>query len=284
MMLKSLNKKSSPLRYPGGKSSLYNKVKTIMEDNNLCNSTYVEPFSGGYGIGLQLMKNHIVDSFIINDYDYHIYAFWKTLFLHTKQLIDFINKVNITIEEWQNQREIYNNYKDYSLVEVGCSTLFLNRTNYSGILKGGPIGGFSQSGSYKLHCRFNKQTLIENIKEIASFKKHVKIYNLDAIKLITKLTSKNETFFYNFDPPYVKKGQELYENFYNEDDHIRLHNKIDMCVKDKWIMTYDKCEFIKKLYNNYYVQDFELSYVAGKKKKGTEYFISNFYIEEKRDV
>lgn len=278
MKIKKSDKKNSPLRYPGGKSSLYNKVKHIMVENDLCDATYVEPFSGGYGIGLQLMRNHIANSFIINDYDYHIFAFWKTLFYHTKKLIDFINNVNVTIGEWQNQKEIFDNYKDYTLVEVGCSTLFLNRTNYSGILKSGPIGGFAQTGNYKLNCRFNKQSLIENIKELSSFKKNVKIYNLDAVDLIKKLTKKNEKHFYNFDPPYVKKGRELYQNFYNEDDHMRLYKIIDTSIKEKWIMTYDKCGLIRNLYNNYYIQEYELSYVAGGKKKGTEFFISNFYI------
>ena len=277
----SLERKNSPLRYPGGKTNLYKSVKTIIDKNHLTDIIYTEPFSGGYGIGLQLMINGDVQKFIINDYDYHIYAFWKTVFLHTQKLVDFITNVDITIEEWHKQKEIYLNYKNHSIIDVGCSTLFLNRTNYSGILKGGPIGGFDQGGEYKINCRFNKVKIISDIKAIAAHKKQVEIYNLDAIKLIRKLSSR-EKIFYNFDPPYVQKGKELYENFYKDVDHIKLHDAIGKFVQDKWIMTYDKCDFIKKLYEGYYIEEYSLTYVAGEKKKGKEYLISNFNTEEKK--
>lgn len=265
----------SPLRYPGGKAILYDKVKKIVVDNKLTDMIYVEPFAGGFGLGIKLMTNNIINSFIINDYDYHIYAFWKVLFTRTKDLINFINNVNVTLNEWIIQKEIYINYKNYNLVEIACSTLFLNRTNYSGVLTGGPIGGQKQIGNYKIDCRFNKQKLTQMIEELSKYKSKVKVYNYDAIKLIKKLKEK-QNLFYNFDPPYVSKGKELYANFYENKDHILLGKTIDRLVIGKWIMTYDNNDLIKNLYQNYNIEEFVLPYFAGKKKKGTELFIKNF--------
>lgn len=37
---------NSPLRYPGGKSKLYNEMKEILEYNHLLGCTYIEPFAG----------------------------------------------------------------------------------------------------------------------------------------------------------------------------------------------------------------------------------------------
>ena len=47
----------SPLRYPGGKTILYDKIKEILAENNLLNCTYMEPFSGGAGLALKLLMN-----------------------------------------------------------------------------------------------------------------------------------------------------------------------------------------------------------------------------------
>lgn len=63
--------------------------------------------------------------------------------------------------------------------ELGFAMFFLNRTNRSGILDAGPIGGYDQSGTYKIDCRFNKEVLIKKISKIAECKNSVRIYNQD---------------------------------------------------------------------------------------------------------
>lgn len=57
----------SPLRYPGGKNKIYNKVLEILKPYNP--TTYVEPFAGGESIALRLLYNNEVEKIIINDYD-----------------------------------------------------------------------------------------------------------------------------------------------------------------------------------------------------------------------
>ncbi len=145
----------SPLRYPGGKGNLYEKIREIMRENNLLDRTYTEPFAGGFGIGLNLMLNGDVKDFIINDFDNHIYSFWQSVFFETNELIKLIYDVKIDLETWNTQKEIYDNQQNYTLLEVGFATFFLNRTNYSGIIKGGPIGGSEQKSKYKIDFRFN---------------------------------------------------------------------------------------------------------------------------------
>lgn len=55
-----------------------------------------------------------------------------------------IDEVPVTIENWHTQKEILLNNDKYSMLEVALSTFFLNRTNRSGILKAGVIGGKEQ--------------------------------------------------------------------------------------------------------------------------------------------
>lgn len=267
----------TPLRYPGGKGKMYNRVKQIIEENNLQEKTYTEPFAGGFGIGIKLIANNIVNRTIINDYDYRIYAIWDCIFHNTENFINLINETPINIEMWKKQKEIYKTYKNFSLLEVGFSAFFLNRTNYSGVLKGGPIGGISQEGKYKVDCRFNKSYLIGLIRAISQFRETVEIYNYDAKEFINKIVKNREKeLFINFDPPYVQNGQQLYTNFYKEDDHRALANVIISQCKDVyWIMTYDDNALIKEIYNGFENEELLLTYTAGGTKTGKEILLKH---------
>jgi len=267
------------LRYPGGKAKIYPIVKNIIEQNNLFEKTYCEPFSGGFGLGLKLLLKGDVKKAIINDFDIHISSFWMSVFSHTKKLIDKIRTTEISINEWHIQKAIYNNpdEKKYSILDIGFSTLFLNRTNFSGILMSGPIGGYKQTGKYKMDCRFNKELIISQIQKIAKYKKNVKVYRLDAVRLLRKLKNIEQEIFYNFDPPYVKKGEELYMNFFEEKDHVKLKMEIEK-VRAKWIMTYDNDKLIIDLYKKYKPKEFNLSYTVSSKRIEKELMISNLKV------
>jgi len=133
-------KNISPLRYPGGKSQIYDYVRELVVANN--STTYIEPYMGGMGIALRLLFNNDVEKIMVNDFDKAIYAFWYSVLNYTEQLIKKIETTPVTIEEWKIQRDIQNNKDNCEdLLSLGFSTLFLNRTNRSGIIKAGVIGG-----------------------------------------------------------------------------------------------------------------------------------------------
>ena len=268
---------SSPLRYPGGKGQLYEKVKEIMSEHNLFDRIYTEPFAGGFGIGIKLLTNGDVNRVIINDADKHIYAFWYAVFFETDKLVKLIEKTPINIENWRLQKEIYNNKRVRSLVKLGFSAFFLNRTNYSGVLKGGPIGGLAQEGTYKIDCRLNKNELIKRIRILGALKDRVEVYNMDAIDFTKQvILPRMDELFVNFDPPYVKKGPQLYKDYYNNEDHKNLAEYIIKALEGaKWIMTYDDCQLIADLYQKYNPEQYVLTHTAGKAKKGKELLIKN---------
>jgi len=271
--------KLSILRYPGSKSKIYDVVKKIIKDNGLSSKTYCEPFAGGFGCGLQLLVNRDVNKVIINDLDRHIYSFWVSIFNFSDELIKKIKETEITIVEWKKQKKIYEHTENHSLCEVGFSTLFLNRTNFSGILTAGPLGGFSQKGKYKLNCRFNKEKVIESIEEVSKYKDKVEVYNLDFLSLIFLLKNRENEMFYNFDPPYVEKGHICYEQSFNTKQHYTLFF-IAKLIRTDWIMTYDNSKFIIDLYRDYNQSQFSIFYSAGNKLLETELMISNFLSKE----
>ncbi len=248
----------SPLRYPGGKNKLYPLVKLMINriDHDL---VYIEPFVGGGGLALSLLYNEDVNRIVINDYDKAIYSFWRAVLTDTDKLINLINDTPVTIEEWYKQSSIYlNKNKKYSL-ELGFATFFLNRTNRSGVLKAGPIGGYSQKGKYKIDCRYNKEELIKKIITIAENKNKIKLYNYDIRSFIKRIIPLYRDTFIYFDPPYFNKGKELYKNFFNKQDHEEISTLIKN-VKANWLVTYDNSETIKEFYKEYDVKKYKVVY------------------------
>lgn len=266
------NRNLSPLRYPGGKAKLTNFIVELLELNGLRGCSYIEPFAGGAGAALTLLINDFVDNIVINDYDQCIYAFWYSVLYETDKLCDLISLTPVTMQEWYNQKQIYNTSKD--LLNLGYATFFLNRTNRSGIINGGPIGGYNQQGNYKIDCRFRKDELIKRINTISLYKDRISLYNLDAGKFIKEiLPSAPQKSFIYLDPPYYKKGPGLYTNFYQDEDHRDLADLIKNNIKHPWILTYDNVKEISTLYEEYYKTVYYLNYSVNNKYKGQEILV-----------
>ena len=199
----------SPLRYPGGKSKLTPYILETLKLNQLEGGTYVEPFAGGAAIAWYLLIQDHVENVYINDLNLSLYSFWHSVLNQPEQLCRLIEDTPVTIEEWYKQRNIQKSNTS-SLIEKGFSTFFLNRTNRSGIIKGGVIGGMSQLGKYKLDCRYNKERLINLINEISVRKDRINLTNLDAVDFITEvLPTIDNKCLVNIDPPYYVKGKGL---------------------------------------------------------------------------
>ena len=181
-------KNYSPLRYPGGKSKLAPFVSLVIKKANLHNPIYIEPFAGGAGTALELLFDGTVSEIVINDYDKAIYSMWKAILTNTRKFIKMIQDTPINDAEWRKQKNIYNTQnKKYSL-ELGFAAFYLNRTNRSGILSAGPIGGHDQTGNYLIDARFNKDDLIK-IKGLG--KKKIEQYGNEIIELVNNFIKNN---------------------------------------------------------------------------------------------
>jgi len=264
----------SPLRYPGGKGNIVGYFKQIIKDNFLLDGIYIEPYAGGASVALSLLLDGYVSRIIINDIDRSLFAFWHSVLNETDALCELIKKTPVTIAVWKKQKEKQRSKDTCSLLELGFSTFFLNRTNYSGILSAGVIGGLKQNTKWKINARYNKKELIKRIRNIAAYRNRIELHNLDAMELIKSIRKNpmKKTLIY-FDPPYYVKGKDLYLNHYADDDHKEIFEEIDKLGALYWIVTYDHVKPIKKLYRTYRQKKYGLRYSAGKPEIGKELMI-----------
>lgn len=259
----------SPLRYPGGKYKISKLIELLINKSGDACSIYIEPFAGGAGVALDLLNRDVVSEIVINDSDRAIASFWKAVINESDAFIDKIYSTPVTIEEWRRQREIYFSSRRYSL-EYGFATFFLNRTNHSGILTSGPIGGQKQD-VWKLDVRYNKNDLIEKIEFLKRNKKRIHVFNRDVISLIANQLKRYERrAFVYFDPPYYQQGSVLYQNFFTEKLHKRLCKTICESVNCPWVVSYDDVPEIQEIYAGIPSRTFSLSYSLANNGNGRE--------------
>ncbi len=271
--LPQLDKHLSPLRYPGGKSKLSNFLSVFLTFNGLQGCTLIEPFCGGAGASLPLLKAEVVDKLILNDSNSKLIKFWDAVLHNTDELTALIKRSTVSIEDWHYHRRVYNDEISASDLEQGFAAFFLNRTNRSGMLHAGPIGGRHQKSEYKLDCRFNKRDLINRIEDVSLLKDKIKLSNQDACELI-KNCSENNAFIYA-DPPYVKEGKNIYHRFcFTEEQHTLLSQTLkesDML----WLVSYDDNPLIHQLFAKRGINIVEFNYAISRAKVGRELLIAS---------
>lgn len=255
---------NSPLRYPGGKNCIFSFVSSLISENSLDGCKYIEPYAGGAGLALRLLYEEYAESIIINDLDPFVYAFWDVCTTQPDRLIAWIERTPVTVESWQECKEIARRADAEDQFSLATSFFFLNRTNVSGVLNGGIIGGLDQQGKYKIDARFNKAELIRRIEKISRFSGRIQVTNLDGVNLIEKfLLRTNNTFIY-LDPPYYEKGSNLYLNAYKDEDHQKLSKYVKK-LSTPWLLSYDNHSFITNLYRPYEKRAYRLQHSTSNK-------------------
>lgn len=280
------NRLFSPLRYPGGKAPFAEFIANVMSANGLSGGHYLEPYAGGAGVALDLLFRGQASHIHINDADPAVYAFWVSVVRHSDELLALLDSTPITIDEWFKWRAVLREDHHAGLIEKGFATLFMNRTNRSGILKAGVIGGKDQTGNYKLDARFKKDVVAARILAIAKRADCISVYCEDSLKLLNRCGEilPRKALIY-LDPPYYVKGKGLYRNYYEHDDHVAIADTIQRRgFKWSWVVSYDNTEEICAMYQLSRSLSYGLNYTAQRRYTGNEvmFFSKNIVVPDEQ--
>ncbi len=273
---------ASPLRYPGGKWRIAPFFERLISLNELKGRRYIEPYAGGASLALSLLFGGHVSEIFLNDLDPAIHAFWSVALNRNKELRDLIQTTPVTPDQWRHQKGIYSKGRSSGLLALGFATFFLNRTNHSGILNAGMIGGKSQLGEWKVDARYNKVELLRRIKLVGSYRNRIHLSRLDAVQFLTSIKPSQNSIVY-LDPPYYRAGAELYLNAYSPDNHVEVRDAVGR-LSAPWIVSYDDVPKIRELYQSVKSRRFELLHTARSLRIGKEvmFFSSELRIPVRR--
>jgi DNA adenine methylase len=259
----------SPLRYPGGKGKVANYLKLLFLSNGMVGHQYAEPYAGGASVALSLLFEEYASHIHINDLNPSVHSFWNAVLNSTDELCKRVTEARLTMEEWHRQKGIQQ-VPDADPIDLAFSTFFLNRTNRSGIIEGGIIGGKDQRGRWKMDARFNKVDLVRRIRKVARHASRITLTRRDGAEYLREVvpTLSPATFVY-LDPPYFVKGRGLYQNFYGPDEHAEVAREVTN-LQNPWLVSYDAAPEIMELYGHHPMLTYGLAYSAADRYRGAE--------------
>jgi DNA adenine methylase len=244
-----------------------------MRANGLIGGHYLEPFAGGAGVALELLFDGHASHIHINDLDPAVHAFWAAATADAEGMLKLLHDTPITMDQWHHWRSVMLcQDPNLSPAERGFATLFVNRTNRSGILKGGVIGGKAQTGAYKLDARFSKEMISARLERIALHAGSISVYCEDAFQLLGRASVllPEKSLIY-LDPPYYVKGRGLYRNFYKHDDHLQIARLLQSPEFGRpWVVSYDSAPEICEMYSENEALSYGLHYTAQARYVGDE--------------
>ncbi|MBD2003394.1 MULTISPECIES: DNA adenine methylase [Cyanophyceae] len=264
----------SPLRYPGGKSRVFEK---IIYHIPLDIEEFREPFVGGGSVFLGFKQTHHLFPirYWINDLNYDLYCFWKNAKDKIEELVDAIMQFR---QKYANGRDLYAYFTDqtnvYTEFDRAVRFFIMNRITFSGVVDS---GGYSQKA---FEQRFTESS-IERLRQISPHLSEVKVTHGDYEKL---LFEDGGNVFLFFDPPYWKATKsKLYGvkgDLHTSFDHERFAANLQKC-NHRWLITYDDSPKIRDLFSFAKITDWELQYGMNNYKKdfaakGKELFIKNY--------
>lgn len=268
----------SILRYPGGKSRIIKQIAPYLPKEF---EEYREPMVGGGSVFLYLKRLYPERKYWINDINYDLISFWKSLRDEPSELVKAIREIKQTTQDGKTlyhklKKEYGQGKNDF---EIGLRFYILNRITYSGLID---AGGFSEL-SFKTRFKLN---LIDNLSKISPLLSDTKI-TCGPFEAVLNQSGHNVFMF--VDPPYDyariskiygKKGENG-TNF----NHSALRNILEKS-EHKWLLTYDDSLIIRKYYKKIaYIDSKTVQYGTnkpgngipeGKAKIGNELFIRNY--------
>lgn len=273
----------SPLRYPGGKSKALTRILPLIPEYD----EFREPMVGGGSVFFALKQKYPNKSYWINDINTELYYFWKYC---KEKPDDLIAEIRTFKKEYTDGKILYKHLKlrKETLTELQRAARFfiLNRISFSGLVGS---GGYSQQAFKK---RFTDSS-IERIHTASKILKDVKITNNDYWPVVKH---KGKKVFIFLDPPYMSNKE---AKLYGEKGMLHINFRHDRFAKHiknskhKWLITYDNCFGVQKLYNfanaaELNIQGWKLQYGTNngmdnsQKKKarvGNELFIFNYPVK-----
>jgi len=257
-------------RYPGGKSKLKKEiVGSLTFQKKPYLTRYCEPFWGGGSIGMAfIFADPDISNVWINDKDIGIASLWTAVIRYSKDLEKLVREFKPSIDKFYEFKKILLEISEMptnpkEILQIGFQKLAIHQISYSGLgtKSGSPLGGNKQKSNYKIDCRWSPNYICKNISKINYKLNSIKIHrdcctNLDFEEVINN--NEHQSLLY-LDPPYYKQGNNLYQEGFTETQHQKLADILQQ-TKHSWILSYDDCEEIERLYNWAYVRKIDVSY------------------------
>ncbi len=177
-----------PIKYPGGKRHLVDRIRTLWDSSGCCR--LVEPFSGGMAVSLGIAP----EKALANDINPHVVNFYKAVQSGFVNIIDMENDEAFYYEKRAKFNELISDGRHDT--ELAASLFYyLNRTCFNGLVR------FNKSGLFNVS--YGKYKTINYVREFPEVEHTIKGWDLTCGDFSTIDIIKTD--FLYVDPPYDVK-------------------------------------------------------------------------------
>jgi DNA adenine methylase len=270
-----MNKLKAPIKMFGGKGGMYNEILKYFP-NEKEYDCYIEPFSGGFSLGLKIEPIPPIQMY--NDLDQNVYSLYKTL-SDSEMFKIFKEKCDLVLYSEDIRSEFIHSLRndELTLEDRAFKFFYVNRTSHNG------IGGFSKNTYIRRNMSKSVSdflSTIDKLPELHDRLSRIIVTNMDGIEMIRKYNTPN-VFLYN-DPPYEQsqRTSARYKIDMDRNGHIRFLNAVIESKAKILISGYD-CELYDVLGENGFKKvSFDVKTISGNftPKTKTEYLYYNYEV------
>lgn len=221
----------------GGKKILRKKIIEQFPEHGTY-ERYVEVFGGAGWVLFSLERHAQIE--VYNDINGNLINLFRCIKYHS-------NAVQEELRYTLNSREQFFDAKEQ--LELRGMTDIQKAARFYILIK---ESFASDLHSYGLQAH-DIEKATEYLDKISKRLRKVVIENLDFQRVLHNYDRKNTLFY--LDPPYYE-AEKYYSDRFIPDDHIRLKESLDH-IKGKFVLSYNDCEYIRKLYNEYKIIEIE---------------------------
>lgn len=185
---------NSPIKYFGGKGTMFNKIFEHFPENY---TTYIEPFGGSFSMGLK--QECPIE--IYNDLEQNVYSLYKVIADKFKfDEFKFMADLHPYSEDFR--KDFKDKLKDENITDVERAFYFyyVNRTSRNG------VGGFSTNMVIRRNMSKSTSDYLSSVDRLLELHQRLSkviILNRDGLSIIEKYNDPNTLIY--CDPPYHHK-------------------------------------------------------------------------------
>ena len=229
------------LRFPGAKTKLLPRLRPYLDKLVVGQDSFHDAFIGSGAVLLDTARRHPGLKLYANDADAGLIDFWKIVSgKSVEPLCERIRSTRPTLRLYKDMLAS----KPTEPEDIAFRFYFLNRTSFSGLWRGGPIGGYTQRNRWKVDVEWRPEKSVKDIIEgHRLLRGRLRLSCMPGADYVAD-NIKKPLFI---DPPYFGCGDRLYREKMTFTEYVELSRLLRKARS--WVLTLDDNPAVRQMYS-----------------------------------
>tara|TARA_B100002019_G_C21224124_1_gene576405 strand:- start:321 stop:1193 length:873 start_codon:yes stop_codon:yes gene_type:complete len=276
----------TPIKSQGKKTKLVNWIRDTMEDFDIENKTFIEPFVGTGAVGFNLNFKKA----IFSDNNMHLINFYNDLKnnnINSQIVREYLTESSILLKESKDGNYYYDVRNRFNKNPNSLDFLFLSRAAFNGMMRFNKKGGFNVPFCKKPE-RYSPTMITKICNQVYWLQEKIRnndwIFKVSDFRNILNENKNKNNVVYYLDAPYILRHGDYY-NVWTEEDELDLHNLLKK-QKGSFVLStwygnkHRNNPYIQQLWKDFDIKTIEHTYHVGAKEVNRNKIIEALVIKK----